>query len=409
MNHISEIVSYFDFTQTRKSKQYLVTFFSQNQFNQEQTLKTQDRLKVFLDNFEVIERLKINESSVNSFQKLIDEISSEKFTYVKSLAYPEYFKEISNTITLGIDFLYHFATVLRNFKNTENSENFPEEIKKILDFIRTLSVNENYRKVLNFKQKRSFVKTVDQKKIKEEFLEFWHFFYLFDMYASLAKGIKKHRLVFPEFNKDQVFRIDNFYHLEIKDPVKNSVSTVHKNTFIFTGANMSGKSTAMKSLSIVVLLAHLGLAVPADKSTIPYYEKIFMYFSVNDNIQKGYSHFLQEVINLKTVLEEVKKKNCFAVFDEIFNGTNINDSSAITVQSLLGLKQFTNSKFIISTHLNGIENILSEQDNIMIMNLETHLKDGEIIFTYKIKEGWSLLEVGKILFDKYGLSELLKH
>jgi len=151
-------------------------------------------------------------------------------------------------------------------------------------------------------------------------------------------------------------------------------------------------------------LGHLGVAVPAENCNIPFYESIFLHFSVNDNLKEGYSHF----VNLKNVLQELKTKNCFVVFDEIFNGTNINDAAKITVDTIEGLSKYENSMFIFSTHLNLIENYLVNNKNIMLLHLESFLTENNLTFTYKLKEGWSKMEIGKILFDKHGLNDLLK-
>lgn len=156
------------------------------------------------------------------------------------------------------------------------------------------------------------------------------------------------------------------------------------------------------------MLAHLGVAVPAENCNILFYESIFLHFSANDNLKEGYSHFMQEIVNLKNVLQELKTKNCFVVFDEIFNGTNINDAAKITVDTIEGLSKYENSIFIFSTHLNMIENYLMNNKNIMLLNLESFLTGNELTFTYKLKEGWPKLEIGKILFDQYGLNDLLR-
>ncbi len=117
---------------------------------------------------------------------------------------------------------------------------------------------------------------------------------------------------------------------------------------------------------------------------------------------------MQEIINIKNVLVELKTKNCFAVFDEIFSGTNINDSAKITVDTILGISKYTNSMFIFSTHLNMIENLLNDQKNITLLNLECLFENNDLLFTYRLQKGWSKLEVGKIIFDQYGLNDLLK-
>lgn len=407
MENFSEIAAHFNFTQTRKSKQYLYSFFSQKSFSKNQTLYVQQKLRFFLENFEIVEHYRINETKINGIQKFLDEIDVNHYNLISSLKYREYFKEINANIYLLIDFLYYFGLLLRNFRNKETCPYFFDEIQRQIVFINSLSINENHKKELDFKQRKSFLTSITAKSNEVKFENFWSFFYLFDVYSSMAKGIRLNNLVFPTFNFENAFNIENFYHLDLKNAVKNTLKVEHKNTLVFTGANMSGKSTAMKSISNIVLLAHLGIAVPADYCDIPFYDSIFMYFSVNDNLKEGYSHFAQEIINVKNVLLELKSKNCFVVFDEIFNGTNINDAAQITVKTVNGLSRFKNSMFVFSTHLNLIENELTTNKNILMLHLESFLVNNNLSFTYKLKEGWSKLEIGKILFNQYGLSDLL--
>ncbi|KFF01096.1 hypothetical protein IX39_10895 [Chryseobacterium formosense] len=407
MENVSEIAAHFDFTQTRKSKRYLNSFFNQKSFNKNQTLYVQQKLKLFLANFEIIEYYRINESKINGIQKFLDEFNINQYNLISSLKYREYFREINTNISLLIDFFYHFELLLRNFKMKEICPKFFIEIEEQILFINSLSVYEQYNKDLDFKEKKNFLKIITHENKKKNFESFWSFFYLFDVYSSIAKGIKINNLVFPKFNSENAFNIENFYHLDLKNAVKNTLQVDYKNTLVFTGANMSGKSTAMKSISIIILLAHLGIAVPADYSDIPFYDSIFMYFSVNDNLKEGYSHFAQEIMNVKNVLLELKSKNCFVVFDEIFSGTNINDATQITVKTVNGFSKFKNSMFIFSTHLNLIENHLITNRNILMLHLESFLENNKLSFTYQLKEGWSKLEIGKILFDEYGLNKLL--
>ncbi|NML70779.1 hypothetical protein HHL23_13380 [Chryseobacterium sp. RP-3-3] len=407
MENISEIVTHFNFTQTRKSKQYLIAFFNQKSFNENQTLYVQKKLKLFLENFQIIDYYKIRENKVSVIQRFLDEIDVSQYNYFTSFTYREYFKEINTNISLLIDFFYHFGLLLKNFQKKETCLEYFNEIDKMITFINSLSINEFYNKELDFKQRKNILVKITPEIEAGNFDLFWNFFYMFDVYSSIAKGIKLNNLVFPQFNAENTFTIENFYHLDLKNAVKNTLEVKNKNTIVFTGANMSGKSTTMKSISIIVLLAHLGIAVPAEYCNIPFYDSIFLYFSVNDNLKEGYSHFAQEIMNVKSVLLELKSKNCFVVFDEIFNGTNINDAAQITVNTVNGLSKFKSSLFIFSTHLNLIENHLTENKNVLLLNLECFLENNELSFTYKLKEGWSRLEIGKLLFDQYGLNELL--
>ncbi|MDR6921888.1 MutS-related protein [Chryseobacterium sp. 2987] len=408
MKNISEVLIHFDHTQTRRSKQYLTRFFNQKNYCLEQTLEVQNTLKLFLDNFSLLQNYKINDQTVSSIHQFSEEIESRNYTHLTNFTYREFYKETNFNISLFIEFFYRLGLLLRNLNLTNTSAEYAREIEKMILFINSLSVNEYYSKELQFKHRKAFLIKIESEKENGNLTSFWDFFYRFDMYCGMAKGIRKFDLVFPHFNSDNIFTINEFYHLNLTDSVKNSININGNNTVVFTGANMSGKSTAMKSISIVVLLAHLGLAVPAEYCNIPFYDRIFLFFSVDDNLEKGYSYFAQEIINLKEVLLELKSKNCFAVFDEIFKGTNINDAAQITINTVEGLSRYKNSMFILSTHLNLIEKDLAKNENILVLNLESFVKDEQLLFTYKLKEGWSKIEIGKILFDKYGLNALLK-
>ncbi|MDC8098610.1 MutS-related protein [Chryseobacterium rhizosphaerae] len=407
MENISEILTHFNFTKTRKSKQYLISFFSQKSFTKNETLYVQQILKLFLGNFHIVDHYEIKENRVSAIQKFLDEIDVSQYNYFASIKYREYFKEINTNISLLIDFFYHFGLLLRNFQKKEICLDYSSEIDKMIAFINSLPINEFYNKELDFKERKNFLLKITPEIESGNFDLFWDFFYMFDVYSSIAKGIELNNLVFPQFNSENDFIIENFYHLDLNNAVKNTLDVKNKNTIVFTGANMSGKSTTMKSISIIVLLAHLGIPVPAKCCNIPFYDSVFLYFSVNDNLKEGYSHFAQEIINVKSILLELQTKNCFVVFDEIFSGTNINDAAQITITTVNGLSKFKYSFFIFSTHLNLIEHHLTRNENVLLLNLECLLENNELSFTYKLKQGWSRLEIGKLLFDQYGLNELL--
>ncbi|MDR2237772.1 MAG: hypothetical protein LBE92_16745 [Chryseobacterium sp.] len=408
MRNISEGWAYFNYTQTKRSKQYLLSFFNQKEYHIDQALRVQNILKLFLQNLSLIQGYKINDQTVSSLHQFSEEADGRHFTYKTSILYREFYKEVNFNITLLVDFFYHFGVVLRNMNLTGANTEYVHEIEKMMQFIHSLSVNEYYNKDLDFKQKKAILTKIETERENGKLTSFWDFFYRFDMYSGMAKGIQKHDLKFPDFNADHRFIIKDFYHPDLKDPVKNTIDITENNIIVFTGANMSGKSTAMKSISIIVWLAHLGLAVPAGYCHIPFYDRICLFFSVNDDLEKGYSYFAREIMNLKEVLLELKSKKCFAVFDEIFKGTNINDAALITINAVEGLSRYKDSMFVLSTHLNLIENKLSEYSNILVLNLESFVKDDQLIFTYQLKEGWSKIEIGKILFDQYGLNALLK-
>ncbi len=91
---------------------------------------------------------------------------------------------------------------------------------------------------------------------------------------------------------------------------------------------------------------------------MPFFTTISAAINLTDSIVSGYSHFMSEIITLKNVLTEAAANaKCFAVFDELFRGTNIEDALEISTATINGLTKFTNSLFFISTHLHQLKEI----------------------------------------------------
>ncbi len=204
------------------------------------------------------------------------------------------------------------------------------------------------------------------------------------------------------------FALEGFYHPLVKNSVRNNL-TANKNVILLTGPNMSGKSTLLKAVSLCVYLGHTGLAVPASKATMPFFSTISVAINLTDSIVSGYSHFMSEIITLKNVLIEAAGTNkCFAVFDELFRGTNIEDALEISSATIKGLTKFTNSLFIISTHLHQLKDLEEiRQARVATHFIECSLKENTPVFTYKLRDGWSDLKLGRILFEREGLNKML--
>jgi len=236
---------------------------------------------------------------------------------------------------------------------------------------------------------------------------FWKRWFLFEAYLSISTGIATHGFVFPAFD-DAHFSLQGFYHPVLKNPVKNNL-TAQQNIILLTGPNMSGKSTLLKAISLCVYLAHVGLAVPATKAVTPFFSTISVAINLTDSIVSGYSHFMSEIITLKNVLNEAQNDGkCFAVFDELFRGTNIEDALEISAATIKGLLHFPHSLFFISTHLHQLKEMDEIKTNkISTCFIECNLTDNIPAFTYKLKEGWSDLKLGRILFEKEGLNKML--
>lgn len=239
-----------------------------------------------------------------------------------------------------------------------------------------------------------------------EMTTLWESLFQFEAYLSIARGIRKNDFQFPTFTETQI-KISGLYHPLLKIPVRNDIE-IEAGVNLLSGPNMSGKSTFLRALGLCVYLAHVGLAVPAESCELKFFDYIFVSIDLHDDVQSGYSHFMTEIQNLKQVVIAAREaKTCFAVFDELFRGTNSDDALTISTVTINGFKKFTSSCFFVSTHLHGLQERIETDENISVRHIDCELIDGAPAFTYKLKDGWSQLKIGEILFEQAGLKTLL--
>lgn len=278
-------------------------------------------------------------------------------------------------------------------------------LKEYLLRFRAKEIAERIRKNrFGIKDQLFLLDLLNRRITEKEAAQHWETFYAYEAWLSLAKGMVKHGFVFPVFT-DSGIRMKDFYHPALKQPVKNDLDTTGP-VMLLTGPNMSGKSTLLKAIGICVYLAHAGIGVPATSCSLPYFDSITVIINLSDDLKQGYSHFMMEVQHLrKVVLEAHAGKRCFAVFDELFRGTNVDDALDISAQTIHGLQRFTGSFFTISTHLYQLQPLLS---TVNAWYIDCVLKDEAPQFLYRLRAGWSDLKIGRIIFEKEGLPALLQ-
>lgn len=286
---------------------------------------------------------------------------------------------------------------------------YQANIQRIIRFISSFNLEEYEREIREKKLSNKSVlklwKTLVVQNKSGKIDEFWKDFFLFESYISISKTILRENFQFPEFTENAI-ELDGFYHPLLENPVKNKLR-LHTNVLVINGPNMSGKSTVLKSLGWCVYLGHLGLAIPADTGKIPFFDHFFIEINRKDDLIKGYSHFMMEIKELKNTIIKAKEDRCFVIFDELFSGTNIEDATEISILTFNGLTRFHSSAFLFSTHIQTLKKNLNE--NISSCYLETILENNHPKFTYNLKEGWTDIKVGSVLFKKEGLTELLQN
>ena len=211
----------------------------------------------------------------------------------------------------------------------------------------------------------------------------------FDAKNSLANFCFNHpNYVFPEIVKDSsIINSQKLGHplLNSKNRIDNDFE-INKNSFlIVTGANMAGKSTFLRTISLSIVMANIGLPVCANSFK---YKPVKLITSMRtaDSLAENESYFYSELKRLKLIVETVKTDDYFIVLDEILKGTNSKDKASGSkkfVEKLVTL----NTTGIIATHdvsLCELENDFKEIKNFFF---DAKISNNELSFDYLFKKG----------------------
>jgi DNA mismatch repair protein MutS len=415
--HIEEeIKPLFDFTYNNESGKEVSSILSTAPGSKEQILLQQNILKGFIANYEIFKDYsyyRFNLSEVHDFLETIFVGSvSARSLRMKFLFSEKERQQKKGKLILMVRLFYAINTgYLSKMKTDVFPAAYAAEVEKIKVFFTSFNLDRYEAAFAKNKFRITHIvelmMLITAKAGNGEAAAFWKRWFLFEAYLSISKGIYTHGFVFPTFD-DHNFCLTRFYHPVLKEPVKNNIAA-QKNTILLTGPNMSGKSTLLKAVSLCVYLAHTGVGVPASSAVMPFFNSISVSINLTDSIVSGYSHFMSEIIALKRVLTAAAGgARCFAVFDELFRGTNIEDALEISITTLKGLKHFPNSLFLISTHLHQLKEMEEiESGEISTYFIYCNLVGNNPSFTYKLKEGWGDMKLGHILFEKEGLNKLL--
>ena len=234
----------------------------------------------------------------------------------------------------------------------------------------------------------------------------------FDAWYAMAKANQVLGLHFPEFmeQEDPMIQATGLRHVLLSHPVGYDLNMDPEHNFIFlTGANMAGKSTLIKALGLSVYLAHIGMGVPAETMKLTLFEGILSNINVADNITKGESYFYNEVKRIKETIHRINdEKKWLILIDELFKGTNIQDAMKCSLSVIEGLSKMKNGLFILSSHLYEIGEDLKKIPSISFKYFETELKDNQLLFSYKLKDGISKDRMGYLILQQEGVTALLE-
>lgn len=195
--------------------------------------------------------------------------------------------------------------------------------------------------------------------------------YIFPNIVNAKTAIKSEALGHPLLNKNK--RVDNNFAIN------------HQQFFIITGANMAGKSTFLRTISLHIVMANVGLPVCAQSSSYSPV-KLITSMRTSDSLTDDSSYFFSELTRLKFIVDEIVKEPYFIVLDEILKGTNSTDK-AIGSRKFVEKLVASNATGIIATHDLSLCEIATQLQEVKNYYFDAEIINDELHFDYTFKTG----------------------
>jgi predicted DNA-binding protein YlxM (UPF0122 family) len=226
-----------------------------------------------------------------------------------------------------------------------------------------------------------------------------------DAMNSLGNFAYNHpQYVYPTIDTgDFKLQLKNTVHplLDPKKAIGNDIDISSGEFFIITGANMAGKSTFLRTVSIQIVLSNVGL--PVNATTAVYAPiKLITSMRTSDSLTDDESYFFSELKRLKYIVDKIEQERYFIVLDEILKGTNSQDK-ANGSRKLIEKLSRKHATGIIATHDLSLTEVAEEYDSISNYYFDADITNDELTFDYKFKDGVATNMNASFLLRKMGI------
>ncbi len=216
-----------------------------------------------------------------------------------------------------------------------------------------------------------------------------------DVYLSLADVAAKNHYVRPEVDNSDVISIRDGRHPVVEQFVKDTyfvpndamLDTTANRIMLITGPNMAGKSTYMRQVALIVLMAQIGSFVPAAEARVGIVDKLFTRVGASDDLASGQSTFMLEMNEVAYILRNATRRSLI-IYDEVGRGTSTFDGMSIA----RAIVEYTNSrkigaKTLFATHYHELTSLEAELPGVVNYNIAAKKRGDSITFLRKIVRG----------------------
>jgi len=218
-----------------------------------------------------------------------------------------------------------------------------------------------------------------------------------DVLLSFANVAERHRYCRPTILEDDTLVIENGRHAVVErilsgenDFVANSLELNgdDKRLMILTGPNMSGKSTYMRQVALIVLLAQAGSFVPADSASIGIVDRIMTRAGASDDLTGGQSTFMVEMSEMAAILDQATPRSLL-ILDEIGRGTGTSDGLSIawSVMEYIADTRLLGARTLFATHYHELIDLGNTLPGVFNCHVDVSEQDGDIVFLHRVRPG----------------------
>jgi len=220
---------------------------------------------------------------------------------------------------------------------------------------------------------------------------------ILDVLTGFAETAIQNKYVRPELNESDIIEIEEGRHPVIEQllppgekyvPNDTLLDPTDRQIIIITGPNMSGKSSYLRQVGLIVLLSQIGSFIPAKKARIGICDRIFTRVGAMDNISRGESTFLIEMQESANILNNLTTKS-LVLLDEVGRGTSTYDGISIAWALTEYIHEHPNikAKTLFATHYHELNALSSLYPRIKNSRVEVKEVGDKVIFLHKINEG----------------------
>jgi len=216
-----------------------------------------------------------------------------------------------------------------------------------------------------------------------------------DVLNALAHVATRQGYVLPQISQDFMLEIEGARHpvVEAMMPegsfIPNDIELSQSGRIIIlTGPNMAGKSTVLRQIGLITLMAHMGSYVPATSAKIPLVDRIFTRVGASDNLAQGQSTFMLEMTETASIIRNATNRS-LVLLDEIGRGTSTYDGVSIAWAVTEYIHERIGAKTIFATHYHELTELSQQLVAVKNMTMEIQEVGEKIIFLRLLKEGGS--------------------